>query len=122
MTNYIAPRWRRFAAAGAIALAATAIATTTASTADARIKNGSADFDKCISDGINYRLAHGLDVNMNEIQVGCCAYIGGVIMTEEDGVTFRDCIFNPTTEPGHGTSTAPKRAAPLRPGDLNALA
>ena len=100
MTNdHTTARWRRIAATSVIFITAVTGATATAITADGRIKNGSQDFDACIQDAINYRKAHHYDINMDEIQVGCCAYIGGQIVTEADGTTFKDCIFNTTTVP-----------------------
>jgi hypothetical protein len=119
-TNNTTARCRHIAATTVILLGSVAVATTTATTAEARIKNGAADFNQCIVDAVRYNLDHGQDVNINAIKIGCCASIGGDVVTEADGLTFKDCIFHSTTEPGATSSTnRPTIVAPLPPDATN---
>jgi hypothetical protein len=114
-TNHTAARWRQIAATSAIFfIAAVSVATATATTADARVKNGIDDFNSCIQEAVKYRLDHGYDLNMDEIQIGCCAAIGGEIRTDADG-HFTNCIFNSTNEPGH--PVVPPGATAILPPD-----
>jgi hypothetical protein len=106
---------RPFAGA-AIFVAAMSVAAATAPTADARPKSWGDQYSQCVVDAVKYRQAHGYDLNMNEIQGGCCGSIGGTIVTGDDGVTFKDCIF-PTEPPAAQTTPPPGGTAILHPGD-----
>jgi hypothetical protein len=113
--NHTTARWRQIAAISAILIAAVSVATDTADTAGARPKNGIEDFNACIQEMVKYRLDRGLTIDMDEIQVGCCAAIGGEIVTEADGTTFKDCIFNITNVPSR-PAAPPGATAKLPPG------
>jgi hypothetical protein len=115
--NPTAARWRHIAAISLFLLGSVAVATTTATTAYARTKGGIDDFNQCIADAVKYNLDRGQDVNMNQLKIGCCAAIGGEVVTEADGLTFKDCIFNLKTEPGDtSTTNRPTAVVPLPPG------
>ncbi|MDT5352922.1 MAG: hypothetical protein QOJ56_1454 [Mycobacterium sp.] len=108
-------KWRPLAVA-AIFVAAVAVAATTATTADAKPKQTAGQqYDQCVIDAVKYNLDHGTTPDMNLIQGGCCGYIGGTIVTEDDGTTFKDCIF--PDSPAGQTTPPPGGTAILHPGD-----
>jgi hypothetical protein len=98
MTANLTTRWRKIVATTGILAATMSVATAIAFTAEARIKNGSQDFDACVQDSIKYHRDRGEEVDMDIIQIGCCISIGGVLVQDDQG-NFKDCIFNSTTEP-----------------------
>jgi hypothetical protein len=104
---------RPFAVA-AIFVAAVSVAAAMATTADAKPKSWGDQYNQCIVDAVKYRQAHGYDLNMNEIQGGCCASIGGSIVTADDGVTFKDCVF--PEDPASHPAPPPGATVILPPG------
>jgi hypothetical protein len=87
-----------------------------AATADAKPKQTAGQqYDQCIVDAVKYNVDHGTTPDMNLIQGGCCGYIGGTIVTGDDGVTFKDCIF--PDAPAGQTTSPPGGTAILHPGD-----
>jgi hypothetical protein len=108
----ISSKWRPLAVA-AIFVAAMSVA---AATADAKPKQTAGQqYDQCVIDAVKYNVDHGTTPDMNLIQGGCCGYIGGTIVTEDDGTTFKDCIF--PDSPAGQTTPPPGGTAILHPGD-----
>jgi hypothetical protein len=106
-------KWRPLAVA-AIFVAAMSVAAAT-NTADAKPKQTAGQqYDQCVIDAVKYNLDHGTTPDMNLIQGGCCGYIGGTIVTEDDGVTFKDCIY--PDAPAGQTTPPPGGTAILHPG------
>jgi hypothetical protein len=111
-TNHATSRWGQVGAISAIVIATLLGAAATATTADAKPRGGIEDFNQCVADAVNYRQAHGFDINMDEIKGGCCGAIGGEVVTEPDGTTFKDCVFDVQNAPGQ-SSPSP---TPPQPG------
>ncbi|MDT5082567.1 MAG: hypothetical protein QOJ80_7204 [Mycobacterium sp.] len=108
----ISSKWRPLAVA-AIFVAAMSVA---AATADAKPKQTAGQqYDQCVIDAVKYNVDHGTTPDMNLIQGGCCGYIGGTIVTADDGVTFKDCIY-PDAPAGQPTPP-PGGTAVLHPGE-----
>ena len=88
-------------AVAAICVAAMSVAT--ASPADAKPKSPADQFSQCVADLVKYNKDHGQTPDMNAIQGACCININGSLMTQDDGVTFKDCVFPDASSAGRPT-------------------
>jgi hypothetical protein len=109
------PTSRRQIAVAAVFVAAMSVAT--ASTADAKPKTPPGEqFDQCVADLVKYNKDRGQTPDMNAIQGACCININGSLMTQDDGVTFKDCVFPDASSAGRPTPPAPGATVILPPG------
>lgn len=107
-------RWRQIAVATAFA-AAVSVAAAIATTADAQPKQTAGQqFDQCVADLVKYNHDHGQTPDMNAIKGACCININGSLETEDDGTTFKDCIFPDAA--GRTTPPPPGAVVILPPG------
>jgi hypothetical protein len=113
-TNHATERWWQIAVTSAILLATVPLATATAITADAKPKQTAGQqFDQCVADLVKYNKDHRQIPDMNAIQGACCININGSLETEDDGTTFKDCIF---PDAAGRTPPPPGATAILPPG------
>jgi len=108
------PTSLRQIAVAAIFVAAMSIAA--ASTADAKPKSPADQFSQCVADLVKYNKDHGQTPDMNAIQGACCININGSLETQDDGVTFKDCVFPDASPAGRPTPPPPGATVILPPG------
>jgi hypothetical protein len=105
--------WRQIAVA---TILVAAISVATASTADAKPKSPADQFSQCVADLVKYNKDHGQTHDMNAIQGACCININGSLETQDDGVTFKDCVYPDASSAGRPAPPAPGATAILPPG------
>ncbi|MDT5011856.1 MAG: hypothetical protein QOH57_3473 [Mycobacterium sp.] len=101
------------------AIFVTAMSVATAFTADAKPKSPAQQFSQCVADLVKYNKDHGQTPDMDAIQGACCININGTLMTQDDGVTFKDCVFADTSA---GRPTPPAGATVILPPGSNTRA